>query len=321
VSRLVAVVGHVEFVEFLMVERLPRAGEILHATEAFTRAAGGGGVAAAVLAELGGKVELFCALGDDQIGRAARAQLEERGVRVHAALRAQPTRRATTLLERAGERAIVTIGDRLAPVGADPLPWERLTRADAVYFTAGDAEALRKARQARVLVATPRAGAELASGPRLDALVWSARDQHERALAERVRDRARLLVATEGAEGGHWSIAADAPPTPDAAPAAQAPPTPDAAPAADAPPAAAAPPAVATPPAAAAKHLLPAAARGSGGRWRAVPPPGPVRDAYGAGDAFAAALTYALATGAPVADAVARAAEWGARILARPGAP
>ena len=46
----VAVIGHVEWVEFVEVDRLPVEGEVLHAKSAFTRAAGGGGVAAVVLA-------------------------------------------------------------------------------------------------------------------------------------------------------------------------------------------------------------------------------------------------------------------------------
>jgi len=200
----VAVVGHVELVEFLVVSSLPRAGSVSHAQEAFERAGGGGGVAAGVLAELAAEVELFTALGDDPVGRRAQEQLRARGVTVHAALRDRPSRRAVTLLERGGERTIVTIGERLAPHGEDPLPWERLAEADAVYFTAGDAAALRRARQARVLVATPRAGAALAGGPRLDALIWSARDAHESELAAAVKSRARVLIATDGERGGRW---------------------------------------------------------------------------------------------------------------------
>ena len=40
---------------------------------------------------------------------------------------------------------------------SDDLPWDLLAGLDAVYFTGGDADALRAARAARVLVATPRA--------------------------------------------------------------------------------------------------------------------------------------------------------------------
>ena len=48
----VAVVGHVEHVEFCVVERLPAAGDIIHATGDFAEAAGGGAVAAVQLRKL-----------------------------------------------------------------------------------------------------------------------------------------------------------------------------------------------------------------------------------------------------------------------------
>jgi ribokinase len=201
----VAVVGHVEWVDFVPVPTFPSPGDVVHAEGAFARAAGGGGVVAVVLAELGAEVDFFCALGADGNGQAAAAQLAERGVRVHSARREQPTRRAVTLLEHGGERTIVTIGERLQPLGADELDWERLRGADGVYFTAGDSAALRHARQARVLVASPRGRAALEQDPPpVDALVFSSRDRDEREWAGRVETRARLLVATDGARGGRW---------------------------------------------------------------------------------------------------------------------
>ena len=200
----VAVVGHVEFVDFIAVDHLPAAGEVVHDRRAFQRAGGGGGVAAGMLAETGATVELFTAFGDDDHGRRAVEQLTTAGVAVSAVLRAgTPTRRAITLLA-GGERSIVTIGARLAPSGSDDLPWGRLDEADGVYFTAGDAGALAHARRARVLVATPRAGAVLATGPRLDALIYSTGDPDEAALARDAESRARYVIATEGADGGHW---------------------------------------------------------------------------------------------------------------------
>jgi ribokinase len=202
----VAVVGHVEWVDFIPVERFPVPGEVVHAETGFTRAAGGGGVVSVVLAELGAEVDFFCALGRDPQGEAAAAQLAQRGVQVHAAWRAEPTRRAVTLLEAGGERTIITIGQRLQPLGADELDWERLRRADGVFFTAGDAAALDRARAARVVVASPRGRAALeADRPSIDALVFSSRDRDEREWATRIGHRARLVVATNGAHGGSWS--------------------------------------------------------------------------------------------------------------------
>ena len=202
----VAVVGHIEWVDFIPVAAYPRRGSVLHAESSFARAAGGGGVAAATLADLGAEVHFFCALGHDAHGTAAAEQLQERGVTMHVAWREQPTRRAMTLLEPGGERTIVTIGERLGPRGGDELPWELLRQADGAYFTAGDRAALEHARQARVLTASPRGGDPLqGDGVPIDALIFSAHDQDEEALAERVGDRARLVVVTEGAEGGRWS--------------------------------------------------------------------------------------------------------------------
>jgi ribokinase len=212
----VAVVGHVEWVDFVEVDRLPKEGEVLGARHASARAAGGGGVAAVVLAELGAEVDFFCALGDDEHGHAAADQLTERGVSVLVAWRSDPTRRAITMLERSGERTIVTIGERLEPLGSDDLNWQRLSEAQGVYFTAGDVAALAQARQARVLVATPRARHSLgepgellsASGeplPELDALVYSGHDPHEMEWAHHLSVRARLTVETRGKDGGVWS--------------------------------------------------------------------------------------------------------------------
>jgi ribokinase len=201
----VAVVGHVEWVDFIELERMPREGEVLGARSAFARAAGGGAVVAVVLAELGGEVEFFTALGDDPHGHATAEQLRARGVEVHVAWRSdRPTRRAVTLLGE-GERTIVTVGERLEPSGADELPWERLAGADGVYFTAGDVGALERARLARQVVASPRGRSAIERGPRIDALVYSARDEDERDWVRRLNGRSRLLVETRGADGGVWS--------------------------------------------------------------------------------------------------------------------
>jgi ribokinase len=263
----VDVVGHLEWVDFLRVDHLPLRGEVQAGRREFTHAGGGAVVAAAVLAELGAEVDYFCAIGDDADGDAAVRELRKRGIRVHAARRPTGTRQVLTLLDRDGERTIITLGERLQPAGDDPLAWERLDVADGVYLTAGDLGAVRRARAARVVVATPRLRERLDGDDlRLDAVVFSAHDTDEVRWARTLEPCTRLMVATEGAHGGHWW-------------------------------------------------------GDSEGRWSAVTPPGPIRDAYGCGDSFAAGFTYGLARGMTVAQAAEVGARCGAEMLTRVGAP
>jgi ribokinase len=201
----VAVVGHVEWVRFARVAHVPRAGEVLHASDPFEEPAGGGAVAAVQLARLAGESVLFTAIGDDEHGRRTGTRLRELGVEVRAAQRAVPTRTAVTLVDDASERTITTFGPRLEAVGGDEqLPWSVLGEMDAVYFTAGDVDALRAARAARVLVCSPRALDALGHGVRLDALVLSGSDTIERREAARSLDDAELVVSTEGERGGSY---------------------------------------------------------------------------------------------------------------------
>jgi ribokinase len=201
----VAVVGHVEWVQFARVPHVPLAGEVIHARDPFEEPAGGGAVAAVQLARLAGSARFFTALGEDEPGRRSSERLGGLGVLVSATPRAEPTRRAVTLVDDAGERTITTFGRRLEPRGADMgLGWPELARMDAVYFTAGDAAALRAARAARVLVASPRAVDALGHGVKLDALVLSGDDEVERGEAARAEGEAELLVFTDGARGGEY---------------------------------------------------------------------------------------------------------------------
>lgn len=201
----VAVVGHVEWAEFVRVARLPQAGEIAHAEERWEGAGGGGAVAAVELARLAGEALFVTALGDDALGHRAADELRARGVQVEAVLRPEPQRRVFVHVDAAGERTITVIGRRMVPLRADALPWDTLARCDAIYVTAGDAEAVRAARAARVLVGTPRTLASLAQARvRLDALVGSARDAGEQVAPGALDPPPDLLVQTEGAAGGRW---------------------------------------------------------------------------------------------------------------------
>jgi len=206
----VGVVGHVEWVDFAVVARVPVAGEIVTATEHFALPAGGGAVAAVQLRKLAGAALFLCALGDDELGeRSARELRERHGVELHAVTRAgRAQRRAFTHLDANAERTITVLGARLVPHRDDPLPWDELARLDGVYFTGGDAAAARAARAARVLVASARAHeALLEANVTPDVLVASTRDEKERAGAAALRPPPRWLVLTDGARGGRYEAA------------------------------------------------------------------------------------------------------------------
>jgi len=262
-----AVVGHVEWVEFALVERVPRQGEIAHVASTFELPAGGGAVAAVQLARLAGECTFYTALGDDELGQRTIAELERYGVRVEAAIRpGKPTRRGFTYLDADGERTITVIGERLGASGDDSqLPWDELADVDGVYFVAGDAGALRAARAARALVATTRITDFLATANvRLDAVVGSGADASER--YRPIEPPPGYVVVTAGARGGEWT-----------------------------------------------------AGEGRSGRWQAAPLPGPIADAYGCGDSFAAGLAYGLGDGRDIDGALALAARCGATCLTSRG--
>jgi ribokinase len=207
-SRLrIAIVGHLEWVEFVRVPHVPRAGEIAHGASLLAVPAGGGAVAAAQFVRFGAESLFFTALGNDALGHRAHDEMKARGVQVHVAFRAEAQRRAITLIDEKRERTIITVGDKHAPRADDPLPWDELATCDAVYITAGDPDAVRAARRARVVVATARALAVLrAARIRLDALVGSAVDPAERYAPGDLDIPPQMVVRTEGDHGGHYVL-------------------------------------------------------------------------------------------------------------------
>ena len=200
-----AVVGHVEVVSFIEVDTLPQPGTISHARSAHEAPAGGGAVVAVQMARLvGAGVPFFTALGDDALGHQAATALRELGLELHVAWRSAPTRRAVTFVDASGERTITVVGERLTPLASDPLPWHRLQEVDGVFVTAADAQALRLARAARVLAATPRVRLPVLqeAGVQLDALIGSGLDPGERTSVGDLTPEPRLRIATEGSRGG-----------------------------------------------------------------------------------------------------------------------
>ena len=178
-----AVVGHVEWVEFLAVDQLPRPGAIGHALRSLQEPAGGGAVVAVQMARLQQQpVQFFTALGRDSVGKACVKRLEDLGLEVHVAWREVPTRRGVSMVDGEGDRAITVIGERLTPSLDDDLPWNALGECDGLFVTAADAPLLKACRSAAVLAATPRVRLPVLqqAGVPLDALIGSGLDPGER---------------------------------------------------------------------------------------------------------------------------------------------
>ena len=240
-----------EWIDSVLVDRVPGPGEIAHADADWSEPGGGGAVAAVQLARLNGRCDFFTALGDDELGRRSAERLAELGLDLHVEWFGA-TRRGFVQVDAHGERTITTVGPKLRPRAVPPLEGY-----DAVFFVAGEPESLRAARAARFLSATPREAA-LLGGVRIDLLVGSGNDPAER--YEGGLD-VGLVVATDGVRGGVVD----------------------------------------------------------GRRYEAADPPGPLADTYGAGDSFAAALTFALARGDGHDEALALAARAGAAVVTGKG--
>ena len=200
-----AVVGHVEWVEFLAVDQLPRPGAIGHALRTRQEPAGGGAVVAVQMARLQQQpVQFFTALGRDSVGEACVKRLEDLGLEVHVAWREVPTRRGVSMVDGEGDRAITVIGERLTPSLDDGLPWEALGECDGLFVTAADAPLLKACRSAAVLAATPRVRLPVLqqAGVPLDALIGSGLDPGERVESGQLNPAPHTVICTEGAAGG-----------------------------------------------------------------------------------------------------------------------
>ncbi|CAN5801623.1 PfkB family carbohydrate kinase [soil metagenome] len=203
----VAVVGHIEWIDFVRVPRMPGPGEIIHAVEAWDEAGGGGAVAAVQLAKLAGTADFFATVGGDDLGRRAQVELALMGLKVHAGVRSEAQRRAITYIDGSGDRSITVLGVRSSPSSTDDLPWDLLEGADAVYLTAGDVQAVHLARKAKVLVATSRILPLLMeAGVELDALVGSSLDPSEQ-YRDDLTPAPRLVVRSAGEAGGTFQVA------------------------------------------------------------------------------------------------------------------
>ncbi len=200
-----AVVGHVEWINFLKVDQLPKPGVISHSEKSIEHPAGGGSVIAKTLSELtNNQVHFFTSLGNDYYGEQSFEILSNYGIKIHVAWRDKPTRRGFSLIDSNGERSITVIGDRLAPTYKDNLDWNIFEKMDGIFITASDSEIFKKARIADSLCTTPRVGLNIInkSNVFLDGLIGSNLDPGEVFSLSDISIKPKFIIKTEGENGG-----------------------------------------------------------------------------------------------------------------------
>tara|TARA_Y100001968_G_scaffold273377_1_gene266061 strand:- start:652 stop:1497 length:846 start_codon:yes stop_codon:yes gene_type:complete len=200
-----AVVGHIEWVTFLNVDKLPKAGTISHSYFSLEEPAGGGAVAAVQMKNLTqADVHFFTALGNDYVGKKSHERLKSLGLQLHIAWRDKPTRKGFSLVDSDGERAITVIGERLEPNSKDDLPWDELSDFDGIFITATDSEAIKFCRRANVLTATPRLGLKNIneSNVEIDVLIGSGKDPDEKIDIDTLTIKPKKIIYTDGERGG-----------------------------------------------------------------------------------------------------------------------
>ncbi len=200
-----AVIGHIEWINFLKVDLLPKPGIICRANRSLELPAGGGALIAKTLYELSNnEIHFFTSLGKDYYGKKSFEFFEKIGINLHVAWRSEATRKGFSLIDKNGERSITTIGKRLAPSHNDNLDWNILRDMDGIFITAGDNNLFKKAREANILCTTPRVGIDLINQSKvsLDALIGSNLDPDESFLLSDLNKTPRYIIKTEGEHGG-----------------------------------------------------------------------------------------------------------------------
>ena len=200
-----AVIGHIEWINFIKVDQLPKPGLISHSKESLEYPAGGGSVIAKRLLELtNGEVHFFTALGNDFYGNKCLNILQNMGIKLHVAWRDKPTRKGFSVIDSEGERSITIIGDRLAPTHKDNLDWNILNDMDGIFITAADEEIFKKSRIAKTLCTTPRVGINIINESRifLDGLIGSNLDPGEVFSLDELILKPKFVIKTESENGG-----------------------------------------------------------------------------------------------------------------------
>jgi len=208
----VAVVGYVEWTEYVTLDDVPRPGWRLRSRGVLEAPGASASVVAVQLAKLGARAELFTTLAKDPNAERMARFFAEQGVEVHAAERPGIQPRSLALLDLgANERSLIAFDRANEPALADRLPWERLDDADSIVFTGGDRPLLERVRAATELLIVHALAAEMLveAGVEAELIVGSGRDDEETRRLRRAGRQARLVVETKAEAGGRF-VARDA---------------------------------------------------------------------------------------------------------------
>jgi sulfofructose kinase len=217
----VIVVGHAALDRIYRIETFPLEPTKVRAIGHIEAGGGMGANAAVTIARLGGAVELWSRVGQDEVGRRIRSMLKADGVDARH-VRPLPGFSATSaiLVDSKGERLIVSHRDSAMAMDCDWLPFSRIARAGAVLSDLRWFEATHAAfNEARRLAIPTVIDADLGGGDQLprflplaDYAIFSAPEM-ERYLPglDDMTRLARVLElgvthagVTRGAKGYYW---------------------------------------------------------------------------------------------------------------------
>ena len=201
--KATAVVGHVEWVRFASVERVPKPGEIIQAREHWLEPAGGGAVAAVELLRLAGNCDFFVAVGNDETG--PRGCPEALGRHVHAVTRAVTSPAARVHVPRATtasgrSRSSARSSTHTAATRCRGASWRRSTLSTSAQVTVmrcGPHGRLACSSPARELPTRRRRCRAGRARPQ-------STDPEETYEPGQIEPAPKLVVTTRGREGGSY---------------------------------------------------------------------------------------------------------------------
>jgi sulfofructose kinase len=222
-EKHIIAVGHAALDYVYRIEAFPSSPTKLRAIDHVTSGGGMAANAAATIARLGGDVSLWARVGDDASGGIIRHQLREAGVGIShvRACTGIPSATAAVIVDRRGERLVISEDDHEFPLAADWLPVPEVETARAILSDLTWLEGTLAAFNAARVHGIPTIlDVDLNSGPLFtrviglaDYAIFSAGalksfvdgSTEEERLAGVIRLGVRHAGVTLGARGYHWA--------------------------------------------------------------------------------------------------------------------